>query len=108
MTLKFSYQQPVGEIRINEDWSGEGNGLAGLQWPGGVVLRYACVQAEKGYSLFDPSALRWVGFIFLHLCESAAVRSGLIFLISYSGGAALCLASTDPTNNTYDQPRRSI
>lgn len=40
MTLKYSFQDPVGEIRINEDWSGEGNAIAGLQWPGGVVLRW--------------------------------------------------------------------
>ena len=40
MTLKYSFQEPVGEIRITEDWSGEGNAIAGLQWPGGVVLRY--------------------------------------------------------------------
>lgn len=42
MTLKYSFQDPVGEIRIIEDWSGEGNAIAGLQWPGGVVLRYVC------------------------------------------------------------------
>lgn len=39
--LKYTFQEPVGEIRITEDWSGEGNGIAGLQWLGGVVLRYA-------------------------------------------------------------------
>lgn len=44
MTLKYSFQEPVGEIRINEDWSGEGNAIAGLQWPGGVVLRCVCVR----------------------------------------------------------------
>eukprot|EP00903_Cladosiphon_okamuranus_P019209 g17663.t1 len=38
MTLKYCFQEPVGEIRITEDWSGEGNAIAGLQWPGGVVL----------------------------------------------------------------------
>eukprot|EP00752_Nemacystus_decipiens_P008253 g7380.t1 len=38
MTLKYSFQEPVGEICITEDWSGEGNAIAGLQWPGGVVL----------------------------------------------------------------------
>ncbi|CAN0265646.1 unnamed protein product [Pylaiella littoralis] len=38
MTLKYSFQEPVGEVRITEDWSGDGNGLAGLQWPGGVML----------------------------------------------------------------------
>lgn len=37
--LKYFFQDPVGEIRIAEDWSGEGNGIAGLQWLGGVVLR---------------------------------------------------------------------
>ncbi|CAM9745881.1 unnamed protein product [Ectocarpus sp. 6 AP-2014] len=47
MTLKYSFQEPVGDIHITEDWSGDGNGLAGLQWPGGVVLsRYMdCRQA---------------------------------------------------------------
>ncbi|CAM9952885.1 unnamed protein product, partial [Hapterophycus canaliculatus] len=38
MTLKYCFQAPVGEIRITEDWSGDGNAIAGLQWPGGVVL----------------------------------------------------------------------
>lgn len=37
--LKYSFEDPVGEIRITEDWSGEGNGIAGLQWLGGVVIR---------------------------------------------------------------------
>ncbi|CAM9946684.1 unnamed protein product [Ascophyllum nodosum] len=37
--LEYSFQDPVGMIRIAEDWSGEGgNGIAGLQWLGGVVL----------------------------------------------------------------------
>ena len=36
--LKYSFQDPVGVVRITEDWSGEGNGIAGLQWLGGVVL----------------------------------------------------------------------
>ncbi|CAM9505229.1 unnamed protein product [Sphacelaria rigidula] len=36
--LKYSFQDPVGVIRITEDWSGDGNGIAGLQWLGGVVL----------------------------------------------------------------------
>ncbi|CAM9406274.1 unnamed protein product [Ectocarpus fasciculatus] len=47
MTLKFPFQEPVGDIHITEDWSGDGNGLGGLQWPGGVVLsRYMdCRQA---------------------------------------------------------------
>lgn len=46
MTLKYSFQEPVGEIQITEDWSGEGNAIAGLQWPGGVVLR--CGRAGVG------------------------------------------------------------
>ncbi|CAM9228170.1 unnamed protein product [Phaeothamnion confervicola] len=33
-----SRPQPVGTLRIQEDWSGEGNGIAGLQWLGGVML----------------------------------------------------------------------
>ncbi|CAM9825342.1 unnamed protein product, partial [Discosporangium mesarthrocarpum] len=37
--LKYTFQEPVGDISIVEDWSGEGNGIAGLQWLGGVVLR---------------------------------------------------------------------
>lgn len=37
--LKYSFADPVGDIRITEDWSGEGNGIAGLQWLGGVVIR---------------------------------------------------------------------
>eukprot|EP00953_Heterococcus_sp_UTEX-ZZ885_P034617 17907-Heterococcus_DN1.PRE.2 len=36
--LKYTFAEPVGAVRIVEDWSGEGNGIAGLQWLGGVML----------------------------------------------------------------------
>ncbi|CAM9789952.1 unnamed protein product [Chrysoparadoxa australica] len=36
--LKYDFEPPVGSIRVCQDFSGEGNGIAGLQWLGGVVL----------------------------------------------------------------------
>jgi hypothetical protein len=41
--LKYTFAEPVGAVRIVEDWSGEGNGIAGLQWLGGVMLWLANV-----------------------------------------------------------------
>lgn len=82
MTLKYSFQEPVGEIRITEDWSGEGNGLGGLQWPGGVVLRYTCTgRKRRAYSY----VLDWLPSFF----ASGSVRL-LQYCFSFFSGRRRC------------------
>lgn len=37
----LAYEFTEHRVVITEDWSGDGNGIAGLQWLGGVALRCA-------------------------------------------------------------------
>lgn len=82
----LAYEFSFGEVRIEEDWHGEGDGIAGLQWAGGLTLSRFFDAAD---ARFPPGC--WAG---KRVCEVGA-GCGLTSIVLARLGAAVTVTDAD-------------